>query len=133
MIRNANIAGVTMATTAGQVVASFNNVRIDGTPLGISAANRVRGSMRNLMVGHNTIGIQTSGTDNILNVDNAMVSFATTGVQASAGSTVRISNSVITQNSTGISPSGGSIVSMAGNSVTGNTADGAFSSTVPKL
>src|SRR5262249_18925834 len=28
VIRNTNIAGVTLATTAGQVVASFNNVRI---------------------------------------------------------------------------------------------------------
>ena len=132
-IRNTNVAGITMATTAGQVVASFNNVRIDGTPLGISAANRVRASMRNLMLGHNSTGIQTSGVDNIVNADNVMVSFATTGVLASAGSTVRLSNSVITQNSTGISPNGGSIVSMSGNSVTGNTADGAFSSTVPKL
>ena len=44
-----------------------------------------------------------------------------------------ISNSAITQNVTGLSASGGSIVSMSGNSVTGNTADGAFTSTVPKL
>ena len=37
-IRNTNVAGVTLATTAGQVVASFNNVRINGTPIGLSAA-----------------------------------------------------------------------------------------------
>jgi hypothetical protein len=62
-----------------------------------------------------------------------MISFASTGVLGSAGSTVRISNSVITQNATGLNANGGSIVSMAGNSVTGNTADGAFTATVPKL
>ena len=132
-IRNTNVAGVTLATTAGQVVASFNNVRINGTPIGLSAANRVRASIRNVMLSHNTTGIQTSGVDNIVNADNVMISFATTGVLGSAGSTVRISNSVITQNSTGLNANGGSIVSMSGNSVTGNTADGAFTATVPKL
>src|SRR5262249_39783252 len=132
VIRNTNIAGVTLATTAGQVVASFNNVRIDGTPVAISAANRVRASVRNLTLNHNSTGIQTSGTDNFVNVDNAMISFASTGVLANAGGTVRISNSVITQNVTGLNANGGSIVSMSGNSVTGNTTNGAFTSTVPK-
>jgi hypothetical protein len=61
------------------------------------------------------------------------VSFSTTGVQSSAGSTIRIANSTITQNVTGLSASGGSIVSMADNSLTGNTTDGAFTNTVPKL
>jgi hypothetical protein len=85
------------------------------------------------MVAHNTTGIQTSGVDNIVNADNVMISFASTGVLGSAGSTVRISNSVITQNATGLNANGGAIVSMSGNSVTGNTADGAFTATVPKL
>jgi hypothetical protein len=132
-IRNTNVSGVALATTVGQVIASFNNVRIDGTPVGLSAANRVRANIRNVMLGHNTTGIQTSGTDNIVNADNIMISFAGTGVLTGAGSTVRLSNSVITQNQTGLSSGGGSIVSMAGNSVTGNTADGAFTATVPKL
>ena len=39
VIRNTNVSGVTLATSAGEVVASFNNVRIDGTPLALSAAN----------------------------------------------------------------------------------------------
>jgi hypothetical protein len=86
VIRNTNVARVTLATTAGQVVASFNNVRIDGTPLGLSAANRVRANIRNVVLSHNATGILTSGVDNILNVDDMMVSFATTAVQASAGS-----------------------------------------------
>jgi hypothetical protein len=133
VIRNANVAGVTLATTAGQVVASFNNVRIDGTPVGLSAANRVRANIRNVVLSHNTTGIQTTGTDNIINADNVMISFATTGVLGIAGSTVRVSNSVITQNATGLNANGGSIVSMAGNSLTGNTVNGAFTSTVPKL
>ena len=103
------------ASTSGQIVASLNDVRIDGTPLAISAANRVRANMRDLTLSHNTIGVQTSGVDNILNIDNMMVSFSGSGVLGSAGSTVRISNSVITQNLNGLNVSGGSIVSMSGN------------------
>jgi hypothetical protein len=133
VIRNTNVSGVTLATSAGQVVASFNNVRIDGTPLALSAANNVRANIRDVNIAHNTTGIQTSGVDNVINAENVMISFATTGVTGSAGSTVRLSNSVITQNATGLNANGGSIVSMSGNSLTGNTINGAFSSTVPKL
>ena len=132
-ISNSIGPGIAMAaSTSGQIVASLNNVRIDGTPLAISAANRVRANMRDLTLSHNTIGVQTSGVDNILNIDNMMVSFSGSGVLGSAGSTVRISNSVITQNLNGLNVSGGSIVSMSGNSVTGNTTNGAFASTVAK-
>jgi hypothetical protein len=111
----------------------LNNVRIDGTPLGFSASGLVRANLRNVTLGHNTTGLRTINNDNIVNVDNMKVSFSTTGVLGSAGSTIRVSNSVITQNATGLSPNGGSIVSMAGNSVTGNTTNGAFTNTVPKL
>lgn len=133
IIRNTNVSGVALATTAGQVVASFNNVRIDGTPLALSAANRVRADIFDIVLSHNTVGVQTSGTDNIINMDSLKVQFATTGLLANAGSTIRVSNSVVTQNATGLSPNGGAIVSMSGNSVTGNTTDGAFTSTVGKL
>jgi hypothetical protein len=133
VIRNTNVSGVTLATAGGQVVTSFNNVRIDGTPLALSAANRVRANIRNVNLPHNATAIQTSGVDNIINAENVMISFANTGVLGSAGSTVRISNSVITQNATGLNPNGGSVISLSGNSVTGNTVDGAFTGTVGKL
>ena len=133
-IRNTNVAGITLATTAGLVLASFNNVRINGTPIGVSAANRVRASMRNVMLGQNAIGIQTSGVDNFVNADATMITLSSnTAVLGSAGSTVRLSNSLVVQNTTGLNANGGAIVSMAGNSVTGNSVDGAFTSTVPKL
>jgi hypothetical protein len=127
------VAGVTLATSAGEVVTAFNNVRIDGTPLALSAANNVRVNMRDVNIAHNTTGIQTSGVNNILNVENTMISFSITGISGSAGSTVRVSNSVITQNSTGLNANGGALVSMQGNSLTGNTVNGAFTSTAPKL
>jgi hypothetical protein len=133
LIRNANGAGVLLATSGGQVVASLNNVRIDGTPVGLSASGLARANLRNVMLAHNTTGLRTMNADNIVNVDNMKVSFSTTGVLGSAGSTIRIANSTITQNVTGLNASGGSIVSMADNSLTGNTTDGTFTNTVPKL
>lgn len=132
-IRASGIASVTLGTSSGQVVAQLNNVRLDGAPTGLTATNHVRVNMRDVTIAHNSTGMSTSGTDNIINADNVMVSFAGTGVQSSSGSTVRLSNSVITQNATGLNPNSGAIVSMAGNSVTGNTTDGAFTSTVGKL
>jgi hypothetical protein len=133
LIRNNSLSGVTLATSGGQVVASFNNVRVDGTPLGVSAAGLTRANLRNMMLAHNAVGLRTSNTDNIVNVDNMKVSFSTAGVQSSAGSTIRIANSTITQNATGLFPNGGAIVSMSGNSLTGNTTDGNFTNTQPKL
>ena len=133
VIRNTNGSGVTLSTGAGQVVASLNNVRIDGTPVGVSANGLVRADLRNVTLSHNVTGIKTQNADNIINVDNMMVSFSTTGAQSSAGNTIRIANSTITQNATGLFPNGGSIVSMSGNSLTGNTTDGNFTNTQPKL
>ena len=132
-IRNTNGSGVTLSTAAGQVVAALNNVRIDGTPVGVSANGLVRADLRNVTLAHNTTGLRTMNSDNIINVDNMMVSFSTTGAQSSAGNTIRIANSTITQNATGLFPNGGSIVSMSGNSLTGNTTDGNFTNTQPKL
>ena len=133
VIRNTNGSGVTLSTGAGQVVASLNNVRIDDTPVGVSANGLVRVDLRNMTLSHNVTGIKTQNADNIINVDNMMVSFSTTGAQSSAGNTIRIANSTITQNATGLFPNGGSIVSMSGNSLTGNTTDGNFTNTQPKL
>jgi hypothetical protein len=132
-IRNTSGSGVTLSTAAGQVVAALNNVRIDGTPVGVSANGLVRADLRNLTLAHNTTGLRTMNADNIINVDNMMLSFSTTGAQSSAGNTIRIANSTITQNATGLFPNGGSIVSMSGNSLTGNTTDGNFTNTQPKL
>jgi hypothetical protein len=133
VIRNVNQSGLSLSTAAGQVVAALNNVRIDGTDVGVLAANRVRADLRNLTLAHNVTGIKTQNSDNIINIDNMMVSFSTTGAQSNAGGTIRIANSTITQNGTGLFPNGGSIVSMSGNSLTGNTTDGNFTNTQPKL
>jgi hypothetical protein len=132
-IRDTNGTGLRLLTTAGQIVASLNDVRIIGTPVAFAAAGLTRTGMRNVMISHNNIGIQTSGNDNIVNADNIMITFAGNGAVSNPSSTIRLSNSVITQNVTGLSLNGGAIVSMSGNAVFGNSSDGAFSSTAGKL
>ena len=132
-IRNIDTNGVSMTTTKGQVVASFNNVRIDGTPVAIAALGLVRANVDNAMLVHNSTGIMITGRTTSSMSTIAKISYAKTGVMGLDGSIVRVSNSVITQNATGLQADGGSIVSMSGNSLTGNTMDGVFTVSMPKL
>jgi hypothetical protein len=132
LIRNTDGTGVSLSTSAGQVVASLNKLRIYDVPTGLVAGGSVRANLRNVTMAHNTFGVTISGINNIVNIDNLMVSFATTGLRAAISQTMRVANSVITQNASGINSNGGSMVSMSNNSVTGNTTDGAFSFTVPQ-
>ena len=135
IIRNVNGSGVkaSHANAAGQITATLENVRVYRTAIGVDALNRTRFGIRNSTFTHNTTGLRQNGTDNIMNVDDVFVSYATTGIQSSASGTVRLGDSVITQNATGLSPNGGTILSLSGNTITGNTADGAFNGVaVPK-
>jgi hypothetical protein len=134
-IRNCNGSGIkaSHANAGGQVTASLNNVRVHTTAIGVDALNRTRFGIRDSTFSHNTTGLRQNGTDNIMNVDDAFISYSTTAVQSSATGTIRLGDSVVTQNATGLSPNGGTILSLNGNSITGNTADGAFNGVaVPK-
>ena len=127
--------GIRMTTTVGQVTAAIENVDIrDCGSDGIEVGNRVRAAIRDTVLTHSAIvGIRSNGTDNFLNIDDVFVSYSTTGLQASAGSTFRVSDSMITQNATGLNANGGTMVSLQGNSVAGNTVDGLpFTSTTLK-
>jgi len=134
-IRNVNGSGVkaTHANAAGQITASLNNVRIHATAVGVDATTRTRFGIRDSVFTHNTTGIRANGGDNIMNIDDVFVSYATTALQSFNGSTLRVGDSVITQNATGINLNGGTILTLNGNTVTGNTVDGAFNGVpVPK-
>jgi hypothetical protein len=132
VIRNTNSTGVALSATTGQVVAWLNNVRISGTSSAVALSGLTRANLRNVTMAHNGIGISTGGLNNVVNAENVMVSFATTGLRANTTGAIRLANSVITQNATGLNPNGGAIVSLSNNSVTGNTTDGAFTSTTPQ-
>jgi len=129
-IRNCNTSGVRVAhsNAGGQIVAKLNNVRVYTCATGVLGANRSRVGITDGVFTHITTGLNQTGTDNIMNVEHAFVSYATNGVQSSAGNTIRLSNSVITQNSTGLNANGGTLHSLSGNSVFGNTLDGIFNS-----
>lgn len=134
VIENILEDGIHMTTTTGQVLATIDRSRIMNCGQdGIEAVAHVRAGISNSQITHNpTSGIKTSGTDSFLNIDDVFVSYASIGLQASAGSSLRVSDSMIAQNSTGLSQNGGTIDSFQGNSLAGNTTAGAFSTTTPK-
>ena len=134
VIENILEDGIHMTTSAGQIVATVDGSRIMNCDQdGIDAVNNARGAISNSQINHNAIsGIKTSGSNSLLNLDDVFVSFSSIGLQASAGSSLRVSDSMIAQNSTGLSQNGGTIDSFQGNSLAGNPTSGAFSTTTPK-
>jgi hypothetical protein len=108
---------------SGQVAAMIDNSRFQNSGTGILATNRTRFGINRSVFSHDTTGLQTTGSNNIFNIDDIFVTYATTGINNGAGNTLRISDSVVTQNSTGFS-NAGTLVSLQGNSVFGNTVDG---------
>ena len=127
---------IKMSTSAGQVVASINNSRLQNCTNGITAITNVRAAVRDTVITHGSIGVQTTGNDSQVNLDDVYVSFFTTGLKSNNAGTpsrIRVSDSMISQNATGLDTSlGGFIDSFQGNSLAGNTTNGAFSSTTAK-
>jgi hypothetical protein len=134
-IENITGDGIRMTTTAGTVVAVVDNTSIMNCGQnGIEAITNVRGEITRSNVEILAAnGIMTSGGNSQLNVDDTTVAHAnTTGLRASAGSSIRVSDSMIANNSTGISANGGTVDSFQGNSLIGNPTPGSFSSTTQK-
>jgi hypothetical protein len=134
-IENVTGDGIRMTTSAGTVVAVVDNASIMNCGQnGIEAITNVRGEITRSNVEILAAnGIVTSGGNSQFNVDDTTVAHAnTTGLRASAGSSIRVSDSMIANNSTGISANGGTIDSFQGNSLIGNPAPGSFSSTTQK-
>jgi len=120
--------GIRLATTVGQVLATIENCRIqDCASDGIEAGTHVRAAVRGTVITNTTsTGIRTSGTDAIMNIDDILVSYTGTGLQASAGSTMNVSDSIVAQCATGVNANGGSMISFQGNSLISNTTPGTF-------
>ena len=125
--------GIHMTTTSGQVVATIDHTRIMNCgDDGIDAVSNVRGGVTHSVVTHTSTCIKTSGSNSLMNLDHVFVSYSVFGLQATAGSALRVSDSVIAQNLTGLSQNGGTIDSFQGNSLMGNPTPGAFTTTTGK-
>jgi hypothetical protein len=134
VIENVTEDGIHATTTAGQIVTMINNTNIMNCGGdGIEGAANVLLGISNSQITHNGNGIKSSGSGCQFNIDDVLIAYSSVALQASAGSTLRVSDSMITQNATGLSLNGGVIDSFQGNSLAGNTTPGAFSSTTNKL
>src|SRR4051812_25340500 len=133
VIENVGEDGIHMTTTANQILATVNNTDIMNCGGdGIEGVSNVLLALSNTRITHNANGVRTSGAGCQFNIDDIFVSYSSIGLQASAGSTLRVSDSSIAQNATGLSLNGGTIDSFQGNSLMGNPTPGAFSSTTNK-
>ena len=134
VIENVLEDGIHMTTTAQRIRATIDRTRIMNCGQdGIESASNVLAVITNSTVSQNTgIGIRTTSTGCIVDIDDTSISFNSIGVQACPGSSLQLSDSIIAQNDTGLSLNGGTIDSFQGNSLMANTAPGAFSSTTNK-
>jgi hypothetical protein len=136
-IENVGQDCIRLNTTAGQVAAMINNSRLQNcVGSGLNAIANVRAGIRDTVVTNSSIGLKTTGSDGIINVENVFITFCATGIKSIASGTashIRVSNSNIAQNGTGLDTSlGGTIDSFQGNSLDGNTTPGLFSTTTNK-
>jgi hypothetical protein len=127
-VKNTNInrttTGISLSTTAGFIVATVDNVRLEGLTNGVVANANTFTNLRNCVVFENaTNGIQAASGATI-NVESCVITSNGTGVNSAAGSTIQLSNASIFNNTTGIS-AGGSVRGFFNNRVFGNTTNGA--------
>lgn len=119
-----------------QVVAMVSRSRLQNCANGFEAVARVRAGIHDTVISHGTTGVLTTGTDSAINIDDAFISYFTTGIKSNnAGipSNIRVSDTIIAQNAVGLDTGlGGTIDSFQGNSLMGNPTPGTFSSTTVK-
>jgi hypothetical protein len=135
VIENVGEDGVHLTTTGGIVTALVDKTRImNSNQDGVEAVANVRLLLSNSMVFRaGAIGVQTTGNNSQLNVDDTWVAHCETfGLRSNAGSNIRLSDSTVANNTTGISANGGTIDSFQGNSLIGNPTPGTFTTTTQK-
>src|SRR5262245_9522318 len=123
-------------TTAGQVLATITNSRLQDCANGLEGNSNVRGVIANSVLSNGTNGVITTGSDSTFNLDDCVVSFWTTGLKTNnpgVAAHIRVSDSILAQNGTGLASSlGGTIDSFQGNRPMVISTPGAFSSTTGK-
>src|SRR3954451_12601247 len=71
-----NVAGdcLHLNTSAGQVITTVNNSRLQDCASAINAVSNVRASVFGSILSHGTTGVQTTGSDSIVNLEQVLVS-----------------------------------------------------------
>jgi hypothetical protein len=125
-IANCGKAGFKMSTTAGFATATFDNVKLAGSVNGIEIGGGHTYVLlnRSSVTSHTGSGVLTSAALSVINVENSIIGFNSTGVNANAaGSTIRLSGNGIYHNGEGLKlVAGATIASDGTNRVEGNGA-----------
>jgi hypothetical protein len=142
---SANAGGILIKPTgSGSAKAVLDNVNIEDNGSGILIDGRTTTGSNTVTIRNSTVagsaayGVfavdSSGGATNVMIEGSSSANNVTQGVFASgSNATVRMRDSTVTGNALGIGVnSGGKIISHGGNVVAGNTAQGAFTSTLPQ-
>lgn len=132
-VRNSVISDSTQsgvnAVCAGFCGVSLDNVQVSNAVTGVHAStNAIISVQRSAIVGPTSgtsTGLLADAANAVVNVDNCVVSFWTTGINAPSGGNAHVSNSTINNNGTGVNNNVGT-TSPATNRFFNNTSNGAF-------
>lgn len=137
LVKDTNITdsgvGVNLQTTAGQLLATLDNVRIENMTshgLQTAGAGQTFATVKHSTINNNNLdGVRAGGASTIITLEDNMLAFNNgTAVNAAvAGARIRVSNNTIVNNNVGIGIVAGAFVETAGN----NRVDGNGSSQAP--
>jgi hypothetical protein len=114
--------GIRANTTSGAAIVTLENVRFLSTGgAAVEAAAGAFVSVRNSTLNSGSIGLLASAVGSVINAENNTIAFNGTGVNATAGSTIRLSNNSIYNNTTGVTFAG-TVESTGNNRIAGNAA-----------
>jgi hypothetical protein len=120
-VRDMGATGIAIIGGATRIDASIDNVRVQNSVHGITIGNNVRLALsRSILSGNTAAGIQSESGSNAI-VSEVVASGNGTGVNALAGSTIRLANTDVAFNGTAIS---GATVTFGNNRFSGNTIAG---------
>lgn len=124
-IRNCIGNGVILnaSNASGLVAATLENVQMNNCGDGFEAALRSNAQLRNCIVstnnGASSAGVRVTGSTSVVNVDNCVVAFNTSGVRVDLG-TARVAGSLLTENGFALQNVGGVLKTFGTNRMDGN-------------
>ena len=116
--------GIRLATTAGILQATLDNVRIQNTDLHAVEAlsNTIATVKHSNLSGNFNAGVRTAAPSAVINVEDTVLAYNNAGVNAGvSGSRIRISDTTIVHNVIGVTFAAGAVVESTGNNrIAGN-------------